>query len=168
MEPVRIGVLGGTGVYELSALHDVEEIELDTPFGPPSDSYILGTLDGQRVAFLSRHGRGHRISPTQLKTTIGVRICWQCRARELALDLSLFVGCLFLFPALLVPAMKVGDWLGSGVGMQVGASIAICAWIALTIYAKGWLAPRTGATRSHGMDERSVQLSFRCPQAIRA
>ena len=72
MEPVRIGVLGGTGVYELSALHDVEEIELDTPFGPPSDSYILGTLDGQRVAFLSRHGRGHRISPTQLNSRANI------------------------------------------------------------------------------------------------
>ncbi|MCB0204073.1 MAG: S-methyl-5'-thioadenosine phosphorylase [Anaerolineae bacterium] len=72
MEPVRIGVLGGTGVYELSALHDVEEVTLDTPFGPPSDSYILGTIDGQRVAFLSRHGRGHRISPTQLNSRANI------------------------------------------------------------------------------------------------
>lgn len=72
MEPVRIGVLGGTGVYELSALQDVEEISLETPFGPPSDSYILGVLDGQRVAFLSRHGRGHRISPTQLNSRANI------------------------------------------------------------------------------------------------
>ena len=72
MGPVRIGVLGGTGVYELSALHDVEEVTLDTPFGPPSDSYILGTIDGQRVAFLSRHGRGHRISPTQLNSRANI------------------------------------------------------------------------------------------------
>ena len=72
MEPVRIGVLGGTGVYELSALKDVEEITLDTPFGAPSDSYIIGTMDGQRVAFLSRHGRGHRISPTQLNSRANI------------------------------------------------------------------------------------------------
>lgn len=72
MQPVRIGVLGGTGVYALSALKDVEEVALDTPFGPPSDSYILGTMDGQRVAFLSRHGRGHRISPTQLNSRANI------------------------------------------------------------------------------------------------
>jgi 5'-methylthioadenosine phosphorylase len=72
MEPVRIGVLGGTGVYELGALQEVEEIVLDTPFGAPSDAYIVGAMDGQRVAFLSRHGRGHRISPTQLNSRANV------------------------------------------------------------------------------------------------
>ncbi len=72
MEPVRIGVIGGSGVYELSALQDVEEIWLDTPFGRPSDAYIVGTLDGQRVAFLSRHGRGHRIGPTRLNSRANV------------------------------------------------------------------------------------------------
>jgi 5'-methylthioadenosine phosphorylase len=65
-EPVRFGVIGGSGVYQMEALKDVEEITLDTPFGVPSDNYIVGTLNGQRVAFLARHGRGHRISPTRL------------------------------------------------------------------------------------------------------
>jgi 5'-methylthioadenosine phosphorylase len=50
----------------MEALTDVQEVSLQTPFGPPSDSYIIGSLDGQQVAFLARHGRGHRISPTQL------------------------------------------------------------------------------------------------------
>lgn len=63
---VRFGVIGGSGVYQIEALQDVEEIALDTPFGAPSDHYLVGTLQGQRVAFLARHGRGHRISPTQL------------------------------------------------------------------------------------------------------
>ena len=63
---IRIGVIGGSGVYQMEALTDVQEIELETPFGAPSDSYIVGTLDGQRVAFLPRHGRGHRISPGRL------------------------------------------------------------------------------------------------------
>ena len=72
MEPVRIGVIGGSGVYELGALQDVEEIWLDTPFGQPSDAYIVGTLEGQRVAFLSRHGRGHRIGPTRLNSRANV------------------------------------------------------------------------------------------------
>ena len=65
-EPIRFGVIGGSGVYQMETLSDVEEIELDTPFGKPSDAYIVGTLHGQRVAFLARHGRGHRISPTRL------------------------------------------------------------------------------------------------------
>lgn len=65
-DPIRFGVIGGSGVYSIEALTDIEEIKLDTPFGSPSDSYIVGTLHGQRVAFLPRHGRGHRISPTRL------------------------------------------------------------------------------------------------------
>ncbi len=65
-ERIRFGVIGGSGVYQIEALSDIEEITLDTPFGPPSDSYIIGTLHGERVAFLPRHGRGHRISPTRL------------------------------------------------------------------------------------------------------
>ena len=65
-EPIRFGVIGGSGVYQMEALLDVEERTLDTPFGAPSDSYIIGTLNGQRVAFLARHGRGHRVSPTRL------------------------------------------------------------------------------------------------------
>ena len=65
-DPIRFGVIGGSGVYRMETLADVEEVELDTPFGKPSDSYIVGTVHGQRVAFLARHGRGHRISPTRL------------------------------------------------------------------------------------------------------
>jgi len=64
--PIRIGVIGGSGVYNIEALAAVQEINLDTPFGKPSDAYITGTLDGIRVAFLARHGRGHRVTPTEL------------------------------------------------------------------------------------------------------
>jgi 5'-methylthioadenosine phosphorylase len=65
-ERVRIGVIGGSGVYQIEALTDVEEIVLETPFGSPSDAYLVGTLAGQRVAFLARHGRGHRFSPSRV------------------------------------------------------------------------------------------------------
>ncbi len=65
-EKIRFGVIGGSGVYQIEALENIEELTLETPFGPPSDSYTVGTLHGQRVAFLARHGRGHRISPTRL------------------------------------------------------------------------------------------------------
>jgi 5'-methylthioadenosine phosphorylase len=68
MTEVRIGVIGGSGLYKMEGLTDVEEITISTPFGDPSDSYIIGTLEGQRVAFLPRHGRHHAISPTELNS----------------------------------------------------------------------------------------------------
>jgi 5'-methylthioadenosine phosphorylase len=62
----QIAIIGGSGLYEMEGLADVREADLDTPFGKPSDSIILGSLEGVKVAFLPRHGRGHRISPSQL------------------------------------------------------------------------------------------------------
>ena len=66
MPEARIGVIGGSGLYDMEGLSGVREVDLDTPFGKPSDSIILGTLEEVPVAFLPRHGRGHRISPTRL------------------------------------------------------------------------------------------------------
>ena len=62
----EIGIIGGSGLYNIPGLEDVREATLETPFGAPSDAYSLGTLKGRRVAFLARHGRGHRILPTEL------------------------------------------------------------------------------------------------------
>ncbi len=66
MEQAQIGIIGGSGLYQMDGLTDVREVSLETPFGKPSDNLILGTLEGQRVAFLARHGRGHRLTPTEL------------------------------------------------------------------------------------------------------
>jgi 5'-methylthioadenosine phosphorylase len=65
-EKVSIGVIGGSGLYEMEGLSQVKSIRIATPFGKPSDDYIIGTLHGKRVAFLPRHGRGHRILPTDI------------------------------------------------------------------------------------------------------
>lgn len=62
----RAAVIGGSGFYEMEGLTNVEEVQIDTPFGPTSDAIILGNLDGTRVAFLPRHGVGHRILPSDL------------------------------------------------------------------------------------------------------
>jgi 5'-methylthioadenosine phosphorylase len=62
----RVGLIGGSGVYDLSSIAGLREEKVETPFGSPSDAYFSGTLDGVPVAFLSRHGRGHRISPTEI------------------------------------------------------------------------------------------------------
>jgi 5'-methylthioadenosine phosphorylase len=72
MEPVRLGVIGGSGVYDMQSLTDIEEVVPKTPFGEPSDAIVVGTLGGQRVAFLPRHGRGHRISPTELNSRANI------------------------------------------------------------------------------------------------
>ena len=61
-----VGVLGGSGLYEIEGLSDLREVELSTPFGAPSDAYVTGVLDGVRMVFLPRHGRGHRISPGEI------------------------------------------------------------------------------------------------------
>ena len=63
---VRLGIIGGSGLYQMPELTAIEEVKVDTPFGPPSDSFIVGTLEGERVAFLPRHGRGHRLTPTEV------------------------------------------------------------------------------------------------------
>ncbi len=66
MPPAEIGIIGGSGLYSMPGLSDVREVKQQTPFGDPSDPYVLGTLEGRKVAFLARHGRGHRILPTEL------------------------------------------------------------------------------------------------------
>ena len=63
---VAVGIIGGSGLYQMPELTDVEEVKVDTPFGDPSDAFIVGTLERQRVAFLPRHGRGHRLTPTEV------------------------------------------------------------------------------------------------------
>ncbi|MEO6589247.1 MAG: S-methyl-5'-thioadenosine phosphorylase [Pyrinomonadaceae bacterium] len=66
MEQVKIGIIGGSGLYQMPELTDVKKVEVDTPFGKPSDAFVIGTLEGERVAFLPRHGRGHKLTPTEL------------------------------------------------------------------------------------------------------
>ena len=66
MTTAKIGIIGGSGLYQMPELSNVEEIKVETPFGDPSDAFIVGTLEGERVAFLPRHGRGHRYTPTEL------------------------------------------------------------------------------------------------------
>jgi 5'-methylthioadenosine phosphorylase len=62
----EIGIIGGSGFYNMPGVESIHEVRVTTPFGKPSDAYILGTLEGRKVAFLSRHGRGHLLMPTEL------------------------------------------------------------------------------------------------------
>ncbi|NJM87592.1 MAG: S-methyl-5'-thioadenosine phosphorylase [Hydrococcus sp. RU_2_2] len=66
MTQVKIGIIGGSGLYKMDALKEVKEVTINTPFGSPSDAFIVGTLEGTPVAFLARHGRNHHLLPTEL------------------------------------------------------------------------------------------------------
>jgi 5'-methylthioadenosine phosphorylase len=66
MEKIKIGIIGGTGLYDMPGLTNREEIEVKTPFGAPSDNLVAATLAGKKVVFLARHGRGHRYAPSEL------------------------------------------------------------------------------------------------------
>src|SRR5437867_13141524 len=68
----RIGIIGGSGLYEVEGIADLQEVRVDTPFGAPSDAYVVGAFRGQPVAFLPRHGRGHRIAPSELNSRANV------------------------------------------------------------------------------------------------
>jgi 5'-methylthioadenosine phosphorylase len=66
MPHAKIGVIGGTGLYQIEGLTGIQEVNIDTPFGPPSDTITIGRLGRAGIAFLPRHGKGHRISPTEI------------------------------------------------------------------------------------------------------
>ena len=67
-----IGILGGTGLYEIDGIKNTREVRLRTPFGEPSDPYVIGTLEGRRVAFLARHGKGHRLLPAEVNNRANI------------------------------------------------------------------------------------------------
>jgi 5'-methylthioadenosine phosphorylase len=66
LDKIQIGIIGGSGLYQMAGLAEVQEVSIETPFGRPSDNFITGILEGKRVAFLARHGRGHTILPSDL------------------------------------------------------------------------------------------------------
>lgn len=63
---MTIGIIGGSGLYDVAEIEELKEVKLETPFGQPSDAYMVGRLSGRQVAFLARHGRGHRLGPTEI------------------------------------------------------------------------------------------------------
>lgn len=72
MPKAKVGVIGGTGLYDMEGLTDVEGVDISTPFGKPSDTIVVGKLGGVGVAFLPRHGHGHRIMPTELPSQANI------------------------------------------------------------------------------------------------
>jgi 5'-methylthioadenosine phosphorylase len=83
MPEATIGVIGGSGLYAMEGLEQVERVELDTPFGAPSDAYVLGSIGGRRVAFLPRHGVGHRLTPSEVPSRANIHGFKQLGVRHL-------------------------------------------------------------------------------------
>jgi 5'-methylthioadenosine phosphorylase len=134
----EIGIIGGSGLYNMPGLTDVEEVIVKTPFGQPSDAYILGNLEGRKVAFLSRHGRGHRIMPSELNfraNIMGMKVLGVDRIISLSA-----VGSLkqehkptdFLIPDQFVDrtSKRVSTFFGDGIVAHVAFGDPICAEVA--------------------------------------
>jgi 5'-methylthioadenosine phosphorylase len=138
LSQAEIGIIGGSGLYNMPGLTDVHEVTMKTPFGTPSDAYILGTLEGREVAFLARHGRGHRIMPSELNfraNIMGMKMLGVDRIISLSA-----VGSLkqehkpteFLIPDQFVDRTyrRVSTFFGDGIVAHVAFGDPVCAEVA--------------------------------------
>ena len=155
MSEAAIGVIGGSGLYELPGLSDVRWRRVRTPFGDPSDEYCVGRLGAQRVVFLARHGRGHRIAPTDLNFRANI---WGLKSLGVEWVIAISaVGSMkehirpldFVIPDQFVDATKrrVSSFFGEGIVGHIGMAEPVCPQLA-TILEKA--ARQSGATVHRG------------------
>lgn len=141
-EPVRIAVIGGSGLYAMPDLKAVKEVRVKTPFGPPSDAVTLGTLGGVRCAFLPRHGKGHRILPGEINQRANM---WALKSLGVEQVVSMAaVGSLreelppehFVFPDQLFDRTKgrVSTFFGEGIVGHVAFAHPFCDSLSDTLY----------------------------------
>jgi 5'-methylthioadenosine phosphorylase len=134
----QIGIIGGSGLYDMAGLSDREEIEIGTPFGDPSGPYVLATLAGRRVAFLARHGAGHRIMPTELNFRANI-YGFKTLGVERIVSASAVGSLKEEYPPqdIVIPDQffdrtraRVSTFFGDGIVAHVGFSHPICAEVA--------------------------------------
>lgn len=140
-ETVRIGIIGGSGLYNMPGLEKPREMRIKTPFGNPSDALVVGMLEGKRVAFLSRHARGHRFLPTEINYRANIHAMKQLGAERI-ISVSA-VGSLqdslkpldFLIPEQFYDRTRhrVSTFFGDGVVAHVGFGNPVCAQLAATL-----------------------------------
>lgn len=131
---VRIGIIGGSGLYEMAELTDREERLLTTPFGDPSGPYVVGTLRGKRVAFLARHGAGHRISPSELNFRANIYgfkllgVEWILSASAVGSLQEQYRPLDLVFPDQFIDRTfgRAGTFFGGGVVAHVGFAHPLC------------------------------------------
>jgi 5'-methylthioadenosine phosphorylase len=164
-EKIGIGVIGGSGLYEIEGLSDVKTVRINTPFGKPSDAYIIGTLHGRRVAFLPRHGRGHRILPTEINYQANIY-----GMKKLGVDRIISVSAVGSMKEEIKPGDIVipdqfydhtkhrrSTFFGNGVVAHVGMADPICATLADVLIEAG---TKVGAT----VHKRGTYLCMEGPQ----
>jgi 5'-methylthioadenosine phosphorylase len=137
----EIGIIGGSGLYSMPGLTKVREVKVTTPFGRPSDSYVLGTLEGHKVAFLARHARGHRILPSELNFRANI-YGFKKLGVERILSVSA-VGSLkeehkpleFVIPNQFFDRTRhrVDTFFGNGIVAHIGFADPICPELAKTV-----------------------------------
>ena len=152
---IRIGIIGGSGLYDMAELTDREERTVDTPFGEPSAPFLIGTLRGKRVAFLARHGIGHRLSPSELNfraniygfKTLGVEYIISASAvgslKEEYKPLDLLIPDQFFDRT----KGRVSTFFGEGLVAHVGFAHPFCAPLSAITYRS---AQQAGATVHKG------------------
>jgi 5'-methylthioadenosine phosphorylase len=138
LQQAEIGIIGGSGLYHMPGFSDAREVQQQTPFGDPSDAYILGTLEGRKVAFLARHARGHRILPSELNFRANIHGFKQLGVERI-ISISA-VGSLkeehkpldFVIPTQFIDRTKhrVDTFFGDGIVAHVGFGDPVCAEMA--------------------------------------
>jgi len=140
LQQAEIGIIGGSGLYNIPGLTDVREVEVDTPFGPPSEKIVLGRLEGREVAFLARHGRGHRLLPSEINFRANI-FAMKKLGVESILSVSA-VGSLklehkptdFVIPDQFIDRTthRVATFFGDGIVAHVAFGDPVCATTAIT------------------------------------
>jgi 5'-methylthioadenosine phosphorylase len=148
---ISIGIIGGSGLYDMAELTDREERKVETPFGEPSAPYVIGTLRGKRVAFLARHGIGHRLMPSELNfranifgfKTLGVEYILSASAvgslKEEYKPLDLVIPDQFLDRT----RGRVSTFFGEGLVAHVGFAHPFCRTLSDVVYAAAEASPAT-------------------------
>jgi 5'-methylthioadenosine phosphorylase len=141
LQQAEIGIIGGSGLYNMPGLTDIHEVTLQTPFGEPSDAYVLGTLEGRKVAFLARHGQGHRLLPSELNFRANIHGMKQLGVERI-LSVSA-VGSLkeahkpteFVIPDQFIDRtyQRVSTFFGHGIAAHVAFGDPVCHEVAQAI-----------------------------------
>ncbi len=169
-----IGIIGGSGLYDMEALTNREEIQVETPFGSPSDNLLLGEIDGQKLAFLPRHGRGHRILPSEINYRANI-----AALKSLGVSTILSVSAVGSMKEEIVPGHivfphqfydhtkgRVSTFCGEGVVAHAQYAEPICLDLAKVVYKA---AQRTDATLHYGgtyINMEGPQFSTRAESLI--
>ena len=155
MENVRIGIIGGSGLYDMAEVVDRTEVTLTTPFGDPSGPFVIGTLRGKRVAFLARHGAGHRLLPSELNfranifgmKTLGVEYILSASAvgslKEELRPLDIVIPDQFIDRT----KGRISTFFGQGLAAHVGFAHPFCSRLSAIAHESG---QKAGATVHKG------------------